>query len=82
MGREIAHRYLGELESVAGSDRAGFLSVLQGKLQGNQTQNVHSTVTPPQAAQNGNTPNSDQNEPADPTHVLFLSSNQNNGEKP
>ena len=70
MGREIARRYLDELDSVAGSGRAGFLSVLQGELQGTQgaSHNVHSSATQPHAAQNDNAPN-DQNEPSEPTHV-------------
>ncbi|CAI5680231.1 unnamed protein product [Oreochromis niloticus] len=71
VGREIARRYLGELKSVAGSGRKGFLSVLQEELQGNQStsHDVHSNVTQPSAAQNANTPNNDQNEPAEPTHA-------------
>lgn len=70
MGREIARRYLGELQSVAGSGRAGFLNVFQEELQGNQStsQTTHSSATPPRATQN-NTSNNDQNEPAEPTHV-------------
>lgn len=70
MGREIARRYLGELEAVAGSGRAGFLSVLQGELQGTQdtSHNVHSGVTQSHATENDNTPN-DRNEPAEPTQV-------------
>ena len=71
MGREIARRYLSELQSVAGSGRAGFLSVLQGELQGTQStsHNVQSSATQPHATQNDNTSNNDQNEPAEPTHV-------------
>lgn len=71
MGREIARRYLGELQFVAGSGRAGFLSVLQEELQGNQStsHNVHSSVTQPLATQNGSTPNTDQNEPEEPAPV-------------
>lgn len=33
VGREIAHKYLDELSSVAGSSRAEFLSILQSELQ-------------------------------------------------
>ncbi|KAK0134621.1 Paraneoplastic antigen Ma1 [Merluccius polli] len=71
MGREIANRYLSELQSVAGSGRAGFLSVLQRELQGDQStsHNVHTSATQPHATQDGNTPSTDQNEPAELTHV-------------
>lgn len=75
MGREIARRYLGELQSVAGSGRAGFLSVLQEELQGNQStsHNVQSSVTQPLATQDGSTPNTDQNGPAEPTPIHSVS---------
>lgn len=33
IGREIARRYLDELDSVAGVSRAGFLDILQSELQ-------------------------------------------------
>lgn len=75
VGREIACRYLDELKSVAGSGRKGFLNVLQEELHGNQgtSHDVHSNATQPYAAQNANTPNNDQNEPAEPTHVYSAS---------
>lgn len=71
MGREIAHRYLCELEFVAGSSRAEFLSVLQRELQRNQdpSSNMHSIATRPHATQDRSTTNRDQNEPAEATHV-------------
>lgn len=71
MGREIARRYLGELQFVADSGRAGFLNVLQEELHGNQStsQTIHSSATPPHATQNDNTPNNDRNDPAEPTPV-------------
>lgn len=47
------------------------MSVLQRELQGNQdtSHDVHNSDTRPRTTPNSGTPNSDQNEPAEPTHT-------------
>lgn len=82
MGREIPRKYLDELSSVAGSSRAGFLSILQSELQRGQdaTSPLHSSDTQLHAAQNSNTPNhditrDDNSEPAEATHAYGAPAN-------
>lgn len=61
IGKEIARRYLSELESVAGSGKAGFLSVLQSELQESRDTTCHSQSSDAQqhATQDSSTPNND-----------------------
>lgn len=75
-GKELARRYLEELQAVAGSGRAGFLSVLQNELQKDQD----STNSPPASgtqvptvensdSHGGDAPRNDQSEPVESTHL-------------
>lgn len=69
IGREIARRYLDELDSVAGVSRAGFLDILQSELQ-RAASPVRSNGTQTHVSRNSDTPDRDDNsEPARPTNV-------------
>lgn len=69
VGREIARRYLGELDSVVGISRAGFLEILQAELQ-RGTSSVHSDGAQAYVSQGIDVPDRDNNsEPARPTNI-------------
>lgn len=69
VGREIARRYLDELDSVAGISRAGFLDILQAELR-RATPSVHSDGAQTQVSQGSNVPDrDDQSEPARLTNI-------------
>lgn len=75
IGRELARRYLDELEAVAGSSRAGFLSILQSELQESPATTPHLQTSPtePRTTQSHDTPvhgtmEANQSEPVEPTH--------------
>lgn len=72
IGREMARRYLKELELIGGSSKSGFLSFFQSEL---QTSATSQTETPPPLDQNINTttddtPNTDSCEHVEPTSAL------------
>ncbi|XP_039900907.1 zinc finger CCHC domain-containing protein 12-like [Simochromis diagramma] len=72
MGKEVARRYLKELEFMGGSGRAGFLSIFQGELQASPTPQ---TETRSPVDHNVNTtadiiPNTDSSEPVEPTSAF------------